>query len=99
MRCMTQGAELGVLKTIDWTRTRIDVICIETDAAHRPSAYVDKIVAYMDTKGFVNVTTQGRNTCPSTSSHSNASCLRLCIFLTVIITSFPVPSHLRIIFN
>ena len=44
-----EGAELEVLRTVDWTRLRISVLCVETGSplGTRPKAFRDAVVRHL----------------------------------------------------
>ena len=53
-----------MLRSINWSHVRFDVLCIETEEVNRPPGYASRITAYLAEKGYVNSTAQiGRNTC------------------------------------
>lgn len=53
-----------MLKSINWSHIRFDVLCIETEEVNRPPGYAASITAYLAEKGYVNSVGQiGRNTC------------------------------------
>lgn len=58
-----EGGEMNVLQSIDWTFTRFDVLCIETDPENRAPGYRDKVAQFLAGQGYVDFTGQvGRNT-------------------------------------
>jgi len=57
-----EGAELEVLKSINWQMVKFDVICVETDPPVRPPGYAAQVTAYLRERGYNNYTQQvGRN--------------------------------------
>jgi hypothetical protein len=59
-----EGGELDVLKTINWSTTKFDVLCIETDKNHRPPHYPANVTTYLSLHGYRPhpPTQMGRNT-------------------------------------
>ena len=59
-----QGAETEVLKSINWSLVKFDVLCIETDPPNRPPGYAQKVAEYMKERGYMDYAGQvGRNMC------------------------------------
>lgn len=59
-----EGGELGVLRSIDWTATAFDVLCVEIDPRRRPPGYADQVTRFLAERGYVAATgVLGRNTC------------------------------------
>jgi hypothetical protein len=59
-----QGAELEVLKSINWSLVKFDVLCIETDPPNRPEEFASKLTEFLGEKGYINYSGQvGRNIC------------------------------------
>ena len=56
-----EGAELEVLKTINWRRTTFDILCIETDREHRSQGYGENVTIYMKDRGYEFLKYKGRN--------------------------------------
>lgn len=57
-----QGAELDVLRSINWSELIIDVICVENEAEFRPVGNDGALIAYLYSKGFTDASgQQGRN--------------------------------------
>lgn len=65
MLLAAQGAELDVLKSVDWDKVTFDVIAIETCAncpILRPPNYRRDIIEYMASRGYMFEFDMGRNT-------------------------------------
>lgn len=79
-----EGAELEVLRSINWSLVKFDVLCIETDPLNRELGFGDKITSYLYDKGYKNVTLQtGRNIwyinnnfIPSSRPNINLDCFK-----------------------
>jgi len=56
----TEGGELAVLHTIDWSTTTIDILTVETEPWYRPDGYLEKVQAFMEDKGYVMIARQHR---------------------------------------
>lgn len=56
-----EGGELNVLKTIDWNSVRFDIIIVETEEKYRPLGYGLEIRGYLESKKYVFVFNEGRN--------------------------------------
>ncbi len=60
-----EGAEMQILESIDWSKVRFDVICVETksvDPALRPANYPAVVESFLVNKGYKNCCGQiGRN--------------------------------------
>lgn len=56
-----EGGELNVLKSIDFTAVKFDVLCVETDPHFRPKGYPDEVKSYLAGKGYRFVEDAGRN--------------------------------------
>lgn len=55
---------MGILQSIDWTETTIDVLCIETDPAFRPAGHSEEISDFLWERGYRDAAgQQGRNRC------------------------------------
>jgi hypothetical protein len=66
-RFISQGAELSVLKSIQWDRVKFDVLCVETTPHQRPANYAQEVISYLAPLGYINATGQvGRNICKCT---------------------------------
>lgn len=80
-----QGAELQVLKSIDWTNVKFDVMAVETDPANRPVGYAAEVTKYLLERGYVNATMQqGRNTCePAVKTQRLFTARILCAFVLI----------------
>ena len=53
-----------MLKSINWSLVKFDVLCIETDPPNRPSGYADKVTKLMQEHGYLDYSGQvGRNIC------------------------------------
>lgn len=60
----TEGAELEVLRSIDFLRVHFDVISVETDPSVRPPGYPAAVTQFLLDNGYRNVAgQQGRNMC------------------------------------
>ena len=60
----TQGAEMQVLNSINWSLVKFDVLCIETDPPNRPKGFAEEMTAFLKEKGYENHYGQiGRNIC------------------------------------
>jgi hypothetical protein len=58
-----EGAELTVLKSIDWKLIQFDVLCIETEPHLRPKGYKNKVTSFLLKRGYILAADQqGRNT-------------------------------------
>lgn len=59
-----EGGEFDVLKTINWSVTKFDVLCIETEKIHRPPHYAANITSFLGERGYRPHPPQqmGRNT-------------------------------------
>lgn len=73
-----KGAELEVLKSINWSLLKIDVMCVEVDPPNRPVGYAQEVTAFLLQHGYVShMTDSGRNICKLSISrdltHSNFS--------------------------
>lgn len=63
-----QGGELEVLKSIDWTAIKFDVLCVETDPKYRPANYTEEVTSFLETRGYRDAAGQrGRNKCECSS--------------------------------
>lgn len=51
----TEGAELSVLKSINFSEVRFDVLVIETDTVVRPPSYEDTVTKFLAPHGYVRV--------------------------------------------
>ena len=59
-----QGGELEVLKSINWSLVKFDVLCIETFPLERPPNYAEDVTEFLAEKGYINHSgQQGRNIC------------------------------------
>ena len=57
-----EGAELTVLKTINWEEVMFDVLCVELEDSSRYKGYTEIVREYLVSKGYINVTrVVGRN--------------------------------------
>jgi hypothetical protein len=57
-----EGGELDALKTIDWTYSTFDVLCVETDPQFRPRLYSESVAMFLRGKGYRVAARKGRNT-------------------------------------
>jgi hypothetical protein len=57
-----EGAEISVLKTIDFEEVMFDVIIVETEELHRPLGYRAKVTAFLRDHNYIRVWCKGRNT-------------------------------------
>jgi hypothetical protein len=79
-----EGAELEVLKSINWSLVKFDILCIETDPLNRKLGFGTEITSYLYDKGYKNVTSQmGRNIwftnnnfIPSSRPNINIDCFK-----------------------
>jgi FkbM family methyltransferase len=58
----TEGAELDILRTINWSEVFFDIISVETERDFRPPGYEAKVIAYLMNKGYKMIERKGRNT-------------------------------------
>jgi len=56
-----EGGELDVLHSINWHRTTFDILCVETDAEHRPDGYQHHVTHYLMQRGYRHVHDDRRN--------------------------------------
>ena len=52
-----------MLKSINWSKIKFDVLCIETEKNNRPPGFEQQVIEYMQSKGYMEAAQQGRNTC------------------------------------
>lgn len=65
-----EGAELEVLKSIDWEFVRFDVLTVETSPVRRGAGLGDLITAFLMSKGYETASEQvGRNLCKCPDVH------------------------------
>lgn len=57
-----EGAELTILRSIDFSKIIFDVVAVETERRFRAPENYDQVVALMDTNGYRRSWDQGRNT-------------------------------------
>jgi len=57
----TEGAELDILKTIDWSTVRFDVLTVETEVKRRPKNYREDVSRFLRAHGYDHVMDKGRN--------------------------------------
>ena len=43
---------MEILKTINWSVVKFDVLCIETNPTHRPPGYMAAVTAFMKERGY-----------------------------------------------
>lgn len=55
-----EGAEMDVIKTIDF-EVVFDVFCVETDVANRPNGFRERVITFLENKGYVHDDNIGRN--------------------------------------
>ena len=61
---LTLGGEMEVLRSINWSLVKFDVLCIETDPPNRPLNYSEQVTDFLAGHGYVNHSgQQGRNIC------------------------------------
>ena len=56
-----EGAELEILKSIDFKILRFDIISVETEKAYRPLHYEANITEVLTTQGYLKIWCKGRN--------------------------------------
>ena len=56
-----EGAELAILKSIDFKLVRFDVISVETEKAYRPLHYEANVTELLTTHGYLKIWCKGRN--------------------------------------
>lgn len=56
-----EGAEMEILKSIDFNSVRFDIISVETEKAFRPEHYEAKITHLLRKRGYVKIWSKGRN--------------------------------------
>ena len=56
-----EGGELEVLRSIDFSRLRFDIICVETDATFRPQGYGAAVAAFLSANHYKFLADRGRN--------------------------------------
>lgn len=78
-----EGVELMVLQSLDWTRFRFDVVCVEIEVAFRPKGYYAEVMQWMESVGYASYKLAGRNVwfihkdfVPSTRPGVSRSCFR-----------------------
>ena len=52
-----------MLKSINWSKIKFDVLCIETEKNNRPPCFEQQVIEYMQSKGYMKAAQQGRNIC------------------------------------
>lgn len=58
----TEGAELSILRTVDWSRVVFDVIIVETEVKNRSDEYANHVKDYLLARGYVLMALKrGRN--------------------------------------
>lgn len=58
----TEGAELSILRTVDWSAVIFDVIIVETEIKNRSKMYALEVKQYLEERGYVLLTLKrGRN--------------------------------------
>jgi hypothetical protein len=58
----TEGAELSILQTVDWTSVVFDVIIVETEPKNRSKQYALEVKIYLEARGYVLLAIKrGRN--------------------------------------
>lgn len=56
-----EGAELTVLKSINWEQIQFDIISVEIEAINRPTGYGKEVRVYLANRGYRYLNTIGRN--------------------------------------
>ena len=56
-----EGGELSVLRSVDWSAVKFDVLCVETEPRYRPPGYADAVAAFLAEKGYDLYAARGRN--------------------------------------
>jgi hypothetical protein len=58
----TEGAELSILRTVDWSSVIFDVIIVETEVKNRSNEYARNVKEYLEARGYVLMALKrGRN--------------------------------------
>lgn len=58
----TEGSELSILRTVDWTAVLFDVIIVETEVKNRSEEYAVLVKDYLEQRGYILLTLRrGRN--------------------------------------